>query len=74
MGINQLIIGRNKVNQVLTKSIIKYSSPYLITLYLGFLLITLDSHSTVYHFHLIQIIFYLKNGQYNIVSYLFTFL
>lgn len=34
---------------------------------------TLDSQSTVYHFHLIQIIFYLKNGQYNIISYLFTF-
>ncbi|AUJ54881.1 hypothetical protein B7R57_06140 [Staphylococcus aureus] len=50
-GINQLIIGRNKVYQVLTKSIIKYSSPYLITLYLGFLLITLDSHSNIYHYH-----------------------
>ncbi|EOR38444.1 hypothetical protein MRGR3_2382 [Staphylococcus aureus subsp. aureus MRGR3] len=43
-------------------SIIKYSSLYLIILYLGFLLMILDSHSIDYQSHLILIIFYLKRG------------
>ncbi|SCU37418.1 Uncharacterised protein [Staphylococcus aureus] len=46
-GISQLIIGKKSANHVLTKSIIKYSSLYLIILYLGFLLIFSVSQSNV---------------------------
>lgn len=50
-GINQFIIGRSNVSQLFAKSTIKYSSLYLIILYFGFLLMTRDSQSNVYHIH-----------------------
>ncbi|EOR37320.1 hypothetical protein S122051_2632 [Staphylococcus aureus subsp. aureus 122051] len=55
-GMNQLINGKNKLIQVLIISTIKYSSLYLIILYLGFLLMILDSHSNIYQLHFLGLI------------------